>query len=432
MEEDSFKGRVDKIFGSLSSSKSSQSPSIAPLWSLTDDEVERREWNRRKDNPDRDDETPCSSSFDGLFMKDRKVTAKQSRNVRDKLEDPSDDEDEEDDDNEGKRFGSGLSKRGNDDDEEEWDIRSSIGLDCTLDNEEEEDVYDKMAEGRENYGDRLYMKDVTDHGPYLNSHNVLPTSVDDSLTEPCANHHAAKIRLKEDETVTTDTEKHGSTLARDKSMLKAQEPCLIEREDGVKVKSILKRKSDIAVKSSKRVKFDATCKDEYEQASKKYQDALTCLSSTGTKGEGDDSTSVKSRVPDYILNPLKYTQHSFDSSNINEESNIQACMDFLGQIKRSNPSALENKVDHQKSVVFIPRKKASDSKQIDGSSNGKSKQSLTQASSAVGVAAGEVQHDDACVMEEDEPDIAATCTNATFQKSGRRYRIKSGSEETSS
>lgn len=126
MDDGSFRARVHKVFGSLSSSPSpSMSPALKPLWSLTDEEVEKREWNRSKGKDD--DETICSSSFDGLF--------KRNRNARPKGfgEDLSGDEDGNreglDDDNED------LSGDEDGDTADVREIRSSIGLDSTLDNE---------------------------------------------------------------------------------------------------------------------------------------------------------------------------------------------------------------------------------------------------------------------------------------------------------
>lgn len=100
MDDDSFRARVHKVFGALSSS----APSSA--WSLTDDEVEKKEWNRSALKED-DDQTLSSSSYDGLFKQNRR------RNMND----PNDEE-------------SGFEHPN-----DVWDIRSSIGLDSTLDNE---------------------------------------------------------------------------------------------------------------------------------------------------------------------------------------------------------------------------------------------------------------------------------------------------------
>lgn len=109
MDDDSFRARVHKVFGALSSS----APSSA--WSLTDDEVEKKEWNRSalKQGKEDDDQTLCSSSYDGLFKQNgrRNLTTQGLQN------DPNDEE---------SRF---------EDPNDVWEIRSSIGLDPTLDNE---------------------------------------------------------------------------------------------------------------------------------------------------------------------------------------------------------------------------------------------------------------------------------------------------------
>ncbi|THG03296.1 hypothetical protein TEA_023227 [Camellia sinensis var. sinensis] len=59
--DNTFRARVQKIFGSLSSSSSS----LSPPWSLTDGEVEKREWRQPSSAKD-DDQTPISFSFNGL------------------------------------------------------------------------------------------------------------------------------------------------------------------------------------------------------------------------------------------------------------------------------------------------------------------------------------------------------------------------------
>ena len=132
--EDSFRVRVDRIFGSLaSSSSSSLSPcaNLSSLWSLTDDEVEKREWNREKDIPETEI-TSYPSNLDGFFGKQRSSVDLRKRIEQD-IEDLVDD-----DDDEGETRGRGSSSRSvkpDDHNDEEWEIRSSIGLDCALDNE---------------------------------------------------------------------------------------------------------------------------------------------------------------------------------------------------------------------------------------------------------------------------------------------------------
>lgn len=123
--DDSFRGRVEKVFGSLASTKS-----LAPessMWSLTDEEVERREWRRGKDTSDRED-MPCSSSFDEFLKKEKRYLR---RNLRRELEEGRDDLDDDD----GGDEQSDRSFRGGNNERDEWEIRSSIGLDSTLDHE---------------------------------------------------------------------------------------------------------------------------------------------------------------------------------------------------------------------------------------------------------------------------------------------------------
>ena len=116
----SFRVRVEKIFGSLSSAPA---PSAASPWSLSDDAVEKREWRcEDKDASSSRDETSYSSSFDGLFPKKKKDRRQRSAR-RDLGDDDVDGDDDYEDD--GSR----------DMDSEEWEIRSSIGLDNTLYNE---------------------------------------------------------------------------------------------------------------------------------------------------------------------------------------------------------------------------------------------------------------------------------------------------------
>ncbi|KAI3720473.1 hypothetical protein L6452_21391 [Arctium lappa] len=363
----SFNDRVDKVFGSISSSSSSSSTP----WSLTDAQVERRLWNRDKGDNRDDDQTLVSSSFHDLF-----------KCQRDDTQDHGD----------------------------EWDIRSFIGLDATLDNEEEEDAYDKMAEGREDAGDRIYMKDVTDHGPYLNSHNILPCSLHDVKKDPRANHDAAKTRLKEDNDVVG--ENPVSSHGIDEVMLNAAEPCVTvpASEDGTRIKSILKRKNDDVVKPAKRVRFDSTCKNE---------DELT----NGTRLQGSGLPKVSGSVPDYILNPSKYTQYSIDE--FSRDANTEAYLDFLEQVKNSKD--VKSSGDMPRSVLFIPKKKRADG---EAACNG-DKQSSTEAQTGcgVGIAAVVVQQGEISQeMQEEADDVV--CTKDRSQKPGRRqYRTKMGADD---
>lgn len=361
----SFNDRVDKVFGSISSSSSSSS---STPWSLTDAQVERRAWNRDKGHKRDDDQTLVSSSFHNLF--------KCQRN----------------------RFQDDTQNHG-----DEWDIRSFIGLDATLDNEEEEDAYDKMAEGREDAGDRIYMKDVTDHGPYLNSHNILPCSLHDVKKDPRANHDAAKTRLKEDNDVVV------SSQGIDEVMLNAEEePCVTvpASEDGIRIKSILKRKNDDVVKpaKAKRVRFDSTCKNEEDE-----------LTTNGTRLQGFGLPKVSGSVPDYILNPSKYTQYSID--DFSHDANTEA---YLEQVKNSKSSG-----DMPRSLLFIPKKKRGDGEATCNSD--KQSSTVAEAGCGVGIAAVVVQQGE--ISQEEEADDVV-CTKDRSQKPGRRqYRTKMGADD---
>lgn len=305
--------------------------------------------------------------------------------------------------------------------------------------QEEEDEFDKVAIGRENAGDRLFMGDVSDHGSYLNSHNVLTNSLHGTCTakDPRANHLAAKIRLKEDEDE-AEGQKYNSGGAQD-SEVKGQH--VETSEDCKQLRSILKRKDNNAVfKPQKRVRFDPSVGSVFEEQEKTM--AVSLMEPAGS----DDGTlegQNASRLPDYLLNPSKYTRYSFDStSEFDEESNAQAYMDFINLVNKSKPpeSRLEpadTPVDLSKSVIFIPKKKTSDAKAVSDSGvlnqnmEEDRKQFLHRAGILVGIAAGEAQHE-VSAMEEDESQTNAADGSAGFQKPGRRYRTKSRSDDDDS
>ncbi|KAL4568099.1 hypothetical protein LXL04_023700 [Taraxacum kok-saghyz] len=196
--DDSFKVRVDRAFGSLEASSSSTvksaTSSLSSLWCLTDEEIERNEWIQDKItiHKDKDEEhihrlknpKPYSSFLQGLL-------AEPSTSHEDLESDIQELDDEEDEQQ------PPLSKP-DDHSNEDWNIRSSVGMDCTLDNEEEEDGFDKVALAKEP-ADRFYMRDVNDYEVEIDSNNELPISITDVIRDPRANHMAAKLRLKEDE-----------------------------------------------------------------------------------------------------------------------------------------------------------------------------------------------------------------------------------------
>lgn len=133
--EDSFNSRVGKIFGSLASSSSSSSPAtittLSPsLWSLTDDEIERKEWIRDKTIPESESETE-SGSFFGNPRWEAPEEEKNQVELTEELEKDLEDLVDDDVDEPPRRQ---LDKP-DDYNDEEWNMKSCIGQDCTLDYE---------------------------------------------------------------------------------------------------------------------------------------------------------------------------------------------------------------------------------------------------------------------------------------------------------
>ncbi|XP_059308383.1 uncharacterized protein LOC132059697 [Lycium ferocissimum] len=394
MEDESFKARVDKVFGSLSSSSSS-------AWSLTGDEVEKKEWNRTalKQGKDDDDNNLCSSSYDDLFKH------KRSRNIT-QQEDVNDDD------------GSEVNN-------DVWDIRSSIGLDSTLDNEEEEDEYDRVAEGRVDAGDRLYMKNI------INPEKSSDSSGHNIHRDARANHMAAQVRLKEDADAAEKCETHfdGITLSGEQHSAKPL-------QDHCKVKPILKRtkKSENGVlKSSKRVRFDPDCKDEPEGPSEP-EVSWAAPASANSSFEDDESIISRRKVPDHVLNPSKYTCYSLDStSELDDESNSQACRYTLEEVEKSKHDQLAQETmdvsgTNPRSVVFVPRQKNTDATLSKGMIEDACNESLHPKGVPVCVAAEEAQQTEDPMEEDMETRVAEN--NIVSQKPERRYRSKGGMEDS--
>lgn len=122
--DEDFQSRVARIFGSLAFSRSSSSDLSTPsapasrqqsgsVWSLSDTEVEKREWKREQLASYDRDEMPCASSFNDLLRQQR-ISSTGGKPL------------EGDDD---------VEEVANEDFDDEWSIRASMGLDRTLDDE---------------------------------------------------------------------------------------------------------------------------------------------------------------------------------------------------------------------------------------------------------------------------------------------------------
>lgn len=123
--DEDFQSRVERIFGSLAFSRASSSSNVstssAPasrqhsgsVWSLSDTDVEKREWKREQLASYDRNEMPCAASFDELLRQQRISST------------PRKPFEGEDDREEG----------ANEDFDDGWSIRASMGLDRTLDDE---------------------------------------------------------------------------------------------------------------------------------------------------------------------------------------------------------------------------------------------------------------------------------------------------------
>ncbi|MCL7038422.1 hypothetical protein MKW94_030256 [Papaver nudicaule] len=432
--DDSFRVRVDKIFGGLDGPGGSKpADSIRSLWSLSDAEVEKKEWKKQHPPEEDEEETNIPSSFHQSFIgkNDGKKKIKNGFGDFDDdlfdFDDLEDEEEAEEDGDDKENPGSSSRQGGGDDDE--WEIRASIGLDGTLDNEDEEDEFDKVAVGREKAGDRTYLKDVTDYGDYLNSYNVIPSSFKDRVRDPRAI-LPEKSGLLED--VPASTEDAGDAR-------------IVVNQDVSNLKPILKRKEKKSgSKSKKRVRFGPECVDnssDQEFENSNSMNGSTCSMETTLNVEKASFLPRRtSTVPDYLLNPGKYTQYSFDSTDDdNEQSNKQACMDFLNTIRtaQTSESQQEDIFELPKSVTFTPKKKATDddastkrdTEMNDDQGNSSNESNARKAGITLGFAAVEMVESEACAMEEDEEQPTMKDTGESSKKSGRQYRPKAVCQE---
>nr|XP_010942368.1 uncharacterized protein LOC105060391 [Elaeis guineensis] len=433
--DESFEVRVKRLFGSRLFDSVPGSSFPASSWSVADGKVARSEWNRERGAGHDRDENPCSSAFaeGGCF-------AKKLKSARDPKKGQFEDDLDELDDGDDDGCGGGGEDGGDDGDREEREIRSSIGMDPTLDNEDEEDEYDRTAIGMENAGDRLYMRDVTDHGPRINFHTLVPDFPADSYEEshdfhrdPRADHFAASVRLKEDEKAAVNCH----SLQTHDSREPAVDLQVKIAEDDTNLKPILKRKKEQNdSKPKKRVRFDPGCKDVDAEVNEECEGLRTVPQFMKTAEATEMSIPEEScGVPDYIRNPSKYTRYTFDSSEeVDDKINGQAFADFCNLVKRSNPDRMQPEfpVELPKSVIFTPRKKAADAMAVDDSlenTRDSSRELGLVSVCSTGIAA-EDQESDACDMEEDDMEESTVAASISSRKVGRTYRTKSASDDT--
>eukprot|EP01018_Ginkgo_biloba_P017381 Gb_12644 [translate_table: standard] len=291
---------------------------------------------------------------------------------------------------------------------------------------DEEDEYDKVAVGREDAGERTYMREIMDFGPKVNSHNALPSSLSELKhggRDPRANHLAARARLEEDDeeaAANSDSEMvdklHPAKEERDGELNDGKESKafvnetngiatqkksgslpLQEMKPGMEVKSIMKGRQkqkelqenmesgereatggavdSNAQKTKKRVRFEPGCKGDPAGQLEQKHDIMNSrkgplVSGVGSSGSGTDDYS---RVPDYIQNPSKYIHYTLDwSAEDDDRINMQAFKDFSQTLVKPSSFAsahLGNPVQLPKSVTFIPRKKEAGSEKANEKSH---------------------------------------------------------------
>ncbi|XP_074307622.1 uncharacterized protein LOC141642662 [Silene latifolia] len=423
MSNEEFSERVKKTFGNLLANVTpTPTPSTLsnPLWSLTGAEIEKRQWRRDQDTSDRDN-NPCASSFDDFVSCARKNSRKNLKNYKKEFDNDDDFHAFDDDDDDG---GDDEDKKGGDLDD--WDLRGSIGLDSTLDNEDEEDDYDKVAIGRENAGDRLYMGAVADkNAPNFVPPNRMSPDSGDRRRDPRANRLAARIRLKEDDAeVGALAGKHKTGQAPPAS---AEKDPVSSAGDVNRVKPILKRKEhqESTSKPPKRVRFDPDVSDKNPPGN------ITRVNQPPL----NDRVGRVAQIPDYVQNPSKYTCYSLDSSNeINDKSN-----DGLHEMNKSQNSEsrfeLENALsDLPQSITFVPKRKSDsstgDAVNCDTSNNGDndSKHSSTHSALIASLIDEDSRESEVGDMEIDGPETSAElCTTSRIKD--RQYRTKAVADE---
>ncbi|KAI0528529.1 hypothetical protein KFK09_001071 [Dendrobium nobile] len=445
--EETFEVRVKRLFGSQLFESVPLSSFPESSWSVADGEVERKEWNRdRGAGPDRSD-YPCSSAFaEGECYAKKRSTRRASKQEfesdMDEFDDDADTESrkavEEEEEEEDK-------DEGDDRNAEESEIRSFVGLDPTLDNEDEEDEFDRAALGKDDdAGERLYMRDVKNRGPHLNYHCIFADVVEAPYAgsyhfykDPRADHFAAGMRLEEEKKAAENY----SVPNYSKDEHPSSTTGLLE---DIKLKPILKRKeAHDDSKPKKRVRFDPGCKADNDEVPTQ-DSAMFSLSMEVPAAAAADPNPVMLEespgLPDYVRNPSKYTHYTFDSYEDDDLANISAFEDLQNVYKKLNPEQLHQQfttVELPKSITFSPRRKSIDAMPVDNESGDIQEnrirkeflQSDLWVSPSVGIAAAESYEGGVCKMDEDDVEAPISDERVDPSRRGRKYRSRANSDD---
>ncbi|PWZ43699.1 hypothetical protein Zm00014a_002076 [Zea mays] len=423
--QETFEARVKRLFGSRLFDAVPDSSFPTASWSVAAGDVERQRWAKPSEARDAEEEaageagrgdTPCASSF---YDANGCLRSRRRRSRQEEFEGDLDDLDEDEEED-------GERGRATEQDEDEG-VRVNIGLDPTLDREEEEDKYDREAFGREEAADRVYMHDIMDDGINMSINSIVPDLLDDSIEgvyrfkkDPRADMRAASARLREDDGSAKDGDSHYATEAKDFLNVGIQTKKAVEE---VNVKPILKRKEEQAdLKPRKRVRFDANVKDRESDMFERDEDSPMVPQSMEvvTGKESTPTLSVSPGVPDYVRNPSKYTRYTLDVPESNDDSNRTALADLHDLLGRSDQNRIhsETPVEIPSSVTFIPRKKSVDAMAVDDGPR-----AIDSNSSVIGLVAGASDEPDQCEMDEDDSNLSSTPQMHTNSKANsRRYR----------
>ncbi|KAL5216909.1 hypothetical protein ABZP36_008310 [Zizania latifolia] len=422
-----FESRVKRLFGSQLFDDVPGSSFPAASWSVASGDVERQRWARPSEARDEEEgegadrgDTPCASAFydaNGCLWGRRR---RRKQDFEGDLGDLGDDDEEEEEE---KRGGGGKQQQQED---EEEGVRVSIGLDPTLDREEEEDKYDREALGREDAADRVYMNEIIDDGINMSINTVVPDILDDSIEEihrfsrdPRADLSAASARLRE-----YDVSAKGGPCSPAQTKESPTDGIQVMKTDDINVKPILKRKEEQGdSKPRKRVKFAADVKDQQAELPEQDEDSPIVPQSMDVVTENNSSTPSESPgVPDYVKNPSNYTRYTLDTPECNDESNRRALADLHDMLRRSEPEA---PVEIPTSVIFIPRKKSVDAMTVD-----EGPKSSGSNSSLIGLVAGASDETEQCEMDEDDPKASPLPQVQTNSKMNfRRYKSSRTDDE---
>lgn len=264
---DSFKNRVDKAFGSLGMSSS---------WCLSDEQP-RPKKEQQQQEQEEEEEDCRGAGRDGMDFE-------------------------------------------GDMEEESRQMRCMVGLDATLDFEEEEDEFDKAAFGFEGNEERLYMMGIKEVDKKLTTSASLPLSLYDLKKvrrDPRANHSAARARLEEDARGATAAaaalrDPESVVADVDQVMKTSSEPRI---DDQQPPSEHLSNSQSEKAKSSKRVRFALDLEERGHQETNAQKVFIR------SKGNSDHA----SKVPDHIRNPSKYTHYTLDwAVEDNDVSNMEA------------------------------------------------------------------------------------------------------------